>query len=145
MKNIGKKILQLRKAKNINQEELGSFLGVGKSTISNYETGYSTPDIETVTRLAAYFNVTTDELLGYKVNEAGSTCNIDEDGKIHAYIKGEYGSIDEVLGAFRRQYNLLVDRGLLSEKEAAEQLKRIYESQEKIWELILGQNPQKNK
>ncbi|AWW28351.1 MULTISPECIES: helix-turn-helix domain-containing protein [unclassified Acetobacterium] len=54
----------LRQQKNINQAELGKILDVGKTTISNYETGYSVPDLETVVKLADYFNVSTDYLLG---------------------------------------------------------------------------------
>lgn len=54
----------LRQQKNINQAELGKILDVGKTTISNYETGYSVPDLETVVKLADYFDVSTDYLLG---------------------------------------------------------------------------------
>jgi transcriptional regulator with XRE-family HTH domain len=46
------------------QLELASTLGVGKTTISNYETEYSTPDIETLNKLAQHFNVSIDYLLG---------------------------------------------------------------------------------
>lgn len=63
---LGKRLLQLRKKKSITQETLGKALGVGKTTISNYETGYSTPDSETLTKIADYFGVTTDFLLGRK-------------------------------------------------------------------------------
>lgn len=54
----------LRQQKNINQAELGKIIDVGKTTISNYETGYSVPDLETVVKLADYFDVSTDYLLG---------------------------------------------------------------------------------
>lgn len=61
---MGLKIKMLRQQKNINQAELGKIVGVGKTTISNYETGYSVPDLETLIKLADYFGVTTDYLLG---------------------------------------------------------------------------------
>jgi repressor LexA len=61
--DLGKKIRMLRTEANINQTELGKYLGVGKTTISNYETGYSMPDIEITLKIAEYFNVTVDDLL----------------------------------------------------------------------------------
>ncbi|MBC3899705.1 MAG: helix-turn-helix domain-containing protein [Firmicutes bacterium] len=61
---MGLRIKILRQLKDINQAELGKIVGVGKTTISNYETGYSVPDLDTLIKLAEYFNVTTDYLLG---------------------------------------------------------------------------------
>ena len=60
----GKRIRLLRRSKGVTQTELGQAIGVGKTTISNYETGYSSPDTETLSKMAQYFNVTTDYLLG---------------------------------------------------------------------------------
>ena len=64
MLSLGKKIRELRKEKDVSQTTLGKHLGVGKTTISNYETGYSTPDNEVLIKLAKYFNVSVDYLLG---------------------------------------------------------------------------------
>lgn len=69
---LGKRLVQLRKANDITQEELGRQIGVGKTTISNYETGYSSPDSETLVKLADYFNVSIDYLLGYSDNTANA-------------------------------------------------------------------------
>ena len=48
------------------QEELAALLNGKKSLVSNYETGYSTPDIYTLCRLAEIFGVTLDELVEYE-------------------------------------------------------------------------------
>lgn len=64
MKIIGERIRRLRREKDISQEQLGKMLNVGKTTISNYETGYSSPDNETLKKLAEIFDCTTDYLLG---------------------------------------------------------------------------------
>ena len=42
--SIGKRIKQIRTEKEVTQEDLGRYLKVGKSTISQYETNKSTPD-----------------------------------------------------------------------------------------------------
>jgi transcriptional regulator with XRE-family HTH domain len=64
--NIGRVIMQGRKAKGITQEELAQFMGVSKVAVSKWETGQSYPDITYLPQLAAYFNISVDELLGYE-------------------------------------------------------------------------------
>ena len=62
--NIGKNILELRRKKNVTQEELAAELGVTAAAVSKWENGYTLPDILMLCALADYFCVTTDELLG---------------------------------------------------------------------------------
>ena len=62
--NFGKTILELRKAKNITQEELAAELGVTAAAVSKWENGYTLPDILMLCALADFFDVTTDALLG---------------------------------------------------------------------------------
>lgn len=54
----------LRKERKISMRELGSIIGVHESTISLYETGKRQPDYDTLNRLADYFQVSVDYLLG---------------------------------------------------------------------------------
>jgi len=62
--NLGKSILDLRRQKNVTQEELAAELGVTAAAVSKWENGYTLPDILMLCALADYFQVTTDELLG---------------------------------------------------------------------------------
>lgn len=62
--NFGNTILELRKKKNVTQEELASELGVTAAAVSKWENNYTLPDILMLCALADYFEVTTDELLG---------------------------------------------------------------------------------
>lgn len=64
MKVFPKRLKYLRRLNDITQQELADYLNVGKTTISNYETGYSTPDVETLNKIADFFNTTIDYLLG---------------------------------------------------------------------------------
>lgn len=59
---INKNIRKFRKENHWTQKELADKLHVGKTTVSNYETGYSEPDIETQLILADLFGVTLDDL-----------------------------------------------------------------------------------
>ena len=62
--NLGKTILELRRKKNVTQEDLAAELGVTAAAVSKWENGYTLPDILMLCALADYFQVTTDELLG---------------------------------------------------------------------------------
>ncbi len=68
MKDFGLVLRKLRKSHNMNQEELAQALGVRKSTISNYETSYSTPTSAMLRLIADYFSVSVSELLGESVS-----------------------------------------------------------------------------
>jgi transcriptional regulator with XRE-family HTH domain len=58
------RLRSLRESKDLTQSALGEILNVSKQTISNYENGVSSPDQDSLSRLADYFNVSTDYLLG---------------------------------------------------------------------------------
>lgn len=58
------RIVELRKSKKITQEVLAGKIGVSRSALSQYELGSRQPDYEIVKRMAKYFEVSTDYLLG---------------------------------------------------------------------------------
>jgi transcriptional regulator with XRE-family HTH domain len=63
------KLYNLRKSRGYSQEELGEKIEVTRQTISNWESGLSTPDMDSIVALAKEFNISTDELLSYKQND----------------------------------------------------------------------------
>ncbi|KOF56302.1 DNA-binding protein [Clostridium sp. DMHC 10] len=64
--NLAKVIVSKRREKGITQEELANYIGVSKASVSKWETGLSYPDIVFLPQLAAYFNISVDELIGYE-------------------------------------------------------------------------------
>lgn len=64
--DIGENIKALRKLHGKTQGELAEILDGKKSLVSNYENGYSTPDVYTLIKIADYFDVSLDELVGRK-------------------------------------------------------------------------------
>lgn len=58
------RLKELRMAQNLNQVELGKILGVSKQCISNWENNNIQPSIDMLVKIAEYFGVTTDYLLG---------------------------------------------------------------------------------
>lgn len=61
------RIKELRKEKKITMKQLGDIIGVAESTISLYENGKRQPDNDILLKLAEYFNVSVDYLLGYNI------------------------------------------------------------------------------
>lgn len=54
----------LREGLNISQQTFASKLGVSQSTVGMWESGKREPNFTTIEKIADYFNVTTDYLLG---------------------------------------------------------------------------------
>ena len=54
----------LRERNNLSQIELSKRIGLSNVTLSQYEKGVRKPDIQTLTLIAQFFNVSTDYLLG---------------------------------------------------------------------------------
>ncbi|SHH57819.1 helix-turn-helix domain-containing protein [Sporanaerobacter acetigenes] len=64
MSTLSNRIRELRTEKELTQEEFGKLFGIVKSTVSLYESGKSAPDDEIKKKIAKYFNVSLDYLMG---------------------------------------------------------------------------------
>lgn len=77
---VGKKIAQLRKQKDMTQYDLADQLGISFQAVSNWERGNSMPDISKLPELASLFGVSVDEILGKSnpvVNCLAENCEVD--------------------------------------------------------------------
>ena len=63
--NIGAKIRELRKEKKMTQEELAEYLHISSQAVSKWETGASSPDVDTLPKLAICFGTSLDNLLDF--------------------------------------------------------------------------------
>ena len=61
-----KKIKELRANAGISQKKLAEIVGVSQQAINKYENHDTEPDIETLKRMAAYFNTSVDYIIGYE-------------------------------------------------------------------------------
>lgn len=59
-----KRLKQLRMQRNIRQKEIADYLGITVSAYGNYELGQRQPNFETLCKMADFFNVSVDYLLG---------------------------------------------------------------------------------
>lgn len=62
--DLGNIISALRVEKGIYQKELADYLNVSIGTVSNYEQGIHNPDLDTLCKIADYYQVSTDYLMG---------------------------------------------------------------------------------
>ena len=60
------KLKELRKQKKLGQGELSDYLQVARSTYSGYENGVAEPTIETLKKLADYYNCSIDYLVDHE-------------------------------------------------------------------------------
>ncbi len=61
--HIGEKIVALRRAAALSQEELAEAVGVSRQAVAKWETGESVPEIDRLVRLATLFAVSVDSLV----------------------------------------------------------------------------------
>ena len=73
------KILELMKLKGVNAKELTSKTGLYSSAVTDWKKGKSKPNTEAIIKMATYFGVSTDYLLGHVDNS-------------HSYDKKNYNS-----------------------------------------------------
>ena len=85
MFNIGNKIKQLRKQKDISQEVLANYLGVSFQAVSKWETGAALPDVTLIPAIASFFGVSTDELFDFNLYEVEKNVKaiVDEHSKYY--------------------------------------------------------------
>ncbi len=80
--SFGKRLKLLREQKNLSQRDLAKILNMAPSTLAMYEVDKREPDFSTIKKLADFFNVTTDYLLGRtdicNANKADEDANIDD-------------------------------------------------------------------
>lgn len=66
----------LREEKDLKQTELAKDLKMTSQALSQYERGLRTPDVETLNKIAEYFDVSTDYLIG-RTNIKNTTAKVE--------------------------------------------------------------------
>lgn len=85
--NFIKNLSNLLEEEGITQRELAEKIGVTEVTISRYLSGERNPRIEIVSKIANFFNVTTDYLLGLSDEKENSSTET-EDKRLIAFRQG---------------------------------------------------------
>ncbi|WDF83564.1 helix-turn-helix transcriptional regulator [Lacticaseibacillus pabuli] len=70
---LPERLKELRLAKHLTQEDVANFLGITRPAYTAYESGKRQPDDSTKMKLAQYYSVTVDYLLGVNKTPAWAT------------------------------------------------------------------------
>jgi len=115
--SISKVIVRKRNEKGVTQDDLASFLGVSKASVSKWETEQNYPDILLLPRLASYFNISMDELMGYEPQMTDGQIS-----KLYIELSNEFatkpyaevlGRCSEIVRKYYSCFPLLLKMGLL--------------------------------
>ena len=112
--NLADNLQLLRKQKKITQEELAEIFGVSSQSVSKWELGINCPDITMLPKIADYYRVSIDELLGYKPLSSINSIYID----VKSLIESSNTKIDDAYKISRLAIASVFEKG----KKEAERL-----------------------
>ena len=69
--NFAEHLMTLRRQRGWSQEELGNQVGVTRQTVSKWEMGQSTPELEKLVELSRLFGMSIDQLVGLEAVGGG--------------------------------------------------------------------------
>ena len=89
------RVKELREKQGIKQTELAKTLSISQGTLSNWERGVHDPDNDALAKLAVYFDVTTDYLLGLNENVKPLIIPDELDGVNVAFHRGDFEDLTQ--------------------------------------------------
>lgn len=109
MTSIGLRIMSLRERNHLTQETLAGSLGISRASLSHYEKMRREPDFNTIQKIADFFKVSIDYLLGRTSNP-----NMVLDENVKDFVDHLELSDRNIIDRF----SLIIDGRELSEEEA---------------------------
>ncbi|MBQ9449638.1 MAG: helix-turn-helix transcriptional regulator [Acholeplasmatales bacterium] len=104
MIRLSENISKYRKEKQMTQEDLASALGVTFAAVSKWERGVATPELSLIVRMAGLFDISTDSLIGYEIEDKNIKTLIDKTDKLIASKKYQE-ALNEINDALFRYPN----------------------------------------
>ena len=91
MKKYKNRIRDLREDRDLRQTDVSKATGIDQKTLSNYETGKTSPDSYALIRLADFFGVSIDYLVGR------TEIDIKSKDDLTSRLEGMKNMIDEII------------------------------------------------
>ena len=84
----GEYLKKLRTEKGLSQDALGEVLGISRQSVSKWEQGNSTPDIDNIGKLAEFYGVSIDSLVKGEAQEEAenATAESEEEKAVNELI-----------------------------------------------------------
>lgn len=89
---LGDKLRELRKKNHVTQAKLADYLNLDASSVAKYESGKVTPSQDVLLKMAQYFDVSVDYLLGKDSDSSGSN----EDSELERFQFALFGTHEEI-------------------------------------------------
>ena len=86
------KLRELRKKNHVTQAKLANYLNLDASSVAKYESGKVTPSPDVLLKIAQYFDVSVDYLLGKDSDSSGSN----EDSELDKFQFALFGTHEEI-------------------------------------------------
>lgn len=93
---FGSRMKNLRRSKGMNQVQLAEKLGVKKQSVSNWENGNIMPSIDMLVRIADFFHVSTDYLLGREMEKTDALQKLDITGLTKSQVEHIQYIVDDL-------------------------------------------------
>lgn len=84
--DLGKKLFELRKSKNLSQEDVADKLNITRQTVSKWETNQSTPDFDKIVPLCDLYGISADELLKEEIKKEQEDDKVENKKNIYENI-----------------------------------------------------------
>lgn len=148
---IGNKLRYYRKENKMTQDELAKKLGLGKGTISNYESGYRTPQEHRLFELAEVLNISindlfpptteTKDIVG-KITEISAKLESSRQQKVYNFAEHQLEEQNKVIHIHKDNSDYVTEtlRGYLSAGTGELQLEEVLEEVEIPVEIIPEQH-----
>lgn len=132
MKAFGQRLAYLRSKAKLSQAELAEKLNIAKSTLGMYETNQREPSFDITDRIADYFEVTIDYLLGRDLTARETLSHADHEQ--HSIMRGigdkqlEYEKENKITEYLVRELieKYKLELSIPGEKEKLEQFIKLY-------------------
>lgn len=123
MSKLSSNLTMYRKKANLTRQEIADKIGLSVTTYANYENGDREPRLDTLVKIANILCVSTDDLLGFRLNkpdfvlsqlrDAGFTVEPLNDGFYKITIPHETGILSEFDLYSTKDFTLTMDNELL--------------------------------
>lgn len=92
---LSERLAKARTKKGYTQQQIAEFLECNRATVTNYENGKRTPDVDTIVKLAKLYEVSADYLLGLSPAESTDKDNRCKIAESQLDYKAEYKRLRE--------------------------------------------------
>ncbi len=123
----GEYLKKLRTEKGLSQDALGEVLGISRQSVSKWEQGNSTPDIDNIGKLAEFYGVSIDSLVKGEAQEEeaeNATAESEEEKAVNELIDEFTGKAENEEKEEQQETQLSAPQPSLKEKELLEEQRK---------------------